>query len=74
MLTDPGSFGLAENMISGSVKSTAKATDRVDRILNDRDLDVLTVEIGWVVPLSEAYNGRVEEEVNAKAIVAVENV
>jgi hypothetical protein len=74
MLTGSELVGLAENIISGSVRSIAKATDRADRILNDRVLDVLTVEIGWVVPFSEAYNGRVEEEVNAKAIAATEGV
>jgi hypothetical protein len=62
---------LAENRISGNVRSIAVDTDRADRILNDRVLEVLTVVIGWVVPFSEAYNGRVEDEVNAKAIVAI---
>ena len=57
--------------MSGRVRSTAKDTDRADKILNDRVLEVLTVVMGWVVPFNEAYNGRVEDEVNAKAIVAI---
>jgi hypothetical protein len=46
MLTVSGLFGLAENRISGNVRSTAMDTDRADNILNDRVLDVLTVVIG----------------------------
>jgi len=66
-----GLFGLAENRISGNVRKIAMDTDKTDKILNDRVLGVLTVVIGWVVPFSDAYNGRAEEEVNAKAIVVI---
>lgn len=41
-----GSFGLAENRISGNVRRIAMDTERADNMLNDRVLDVLAVVIG----------------------------
>lgn len=45
-LTVSGSFGLAENRISGNVRRIAMDTERADNMLNDRVLDVLAVVIG----------------------------
>jgi hypothetical protein len=61
---------LVENNTEGNVKSMATATDKADRILNERILEGLAVVIGCVVLLKAAYSGSVEDEVNTKAMVA----
>lgn len=44
----------------------------MERSRKERDLEALAVVIGCVVPFREAYRGSVEDEVNTKAVVAVE--
>jgi len=65
-----GLFGDAEKNTRGSIRSIAVATDERDNILNDRYFGVL-VDIGWTDPLRATYSGRVEDDVNAKAIAVV---
>jgi hypothetical protein len=64
-----GRFGEAENITRGRIRSVADAADKRDNILNERDLPVFVL-IGWGDPLRAAYNERVEDDVNAKAIAA----
>ena len=73
-LTGPGTVicGLAAKNTSGTVRSKATATERTERVLNDRNLDGLVVVIGGAAPRRDAYNDKVDEEVKAKARVAVE--
>lgn len=42
-------------MTRGRVRSTARATENVERSLKERErVDLGAVEMGWVVPLREA--------------------
>jgi len=71
-LTGPGTVtcGLAAKNTSGTVRRNATATERADRVLNDRNLESLIVVIGGAAPRRDAYNDKVDEEVKAKARVA----
>lgn len=64
-----GRFGEAENNTRGRIRSVADAADKRDSILNERDRPVFVL-MGWGDPLREAYNERVEGDVNANAIAA----
>jgi len=65
-----GLFGDAEKNTRGRIRSVAVATDARDNILKDRYFAVFVVK-GWTDPLRAAYSGRVDEDVNAKAIAVV---
>src|ERR1700683_230898 len=65
-----GLFGDAEKNTRGRIRSVAVATDARDNILKDRYFAVFVVK-GWTDPLRAAYSGRVDEDVNAKAIAAM---
>jgi len=66
-----GLLGLAEKNTRGRVRHMAIATDSAERCLKERVRDALTVEMGGVEPFKEAYNDRVGDEVNAKAVRVV---
>lgn len=64
-------LGEAEKNRSGRVNATATATDIMDRVLKERDVDLLAVVIGGVPAFKEEYRESVEYDVNVKAIVAI---
>lgn len=66
-----GVFGREEKNVSGRMRGTATDTDRTDRALKERPLGILAVVTGCVDPFNEAYRGSVDDDVNAKAVVAV---
>lgn len=70
-LTVSRTFREAAKKRSGRVDATATATERIDRVLKERDVDLLAVVIGGVPAFKEEYRESVQYDVKVKAIVAI---
>jgi len=64
-------FGEAAKKTKGRMRPTATATDNIESVLKERDIELLAVEMGGVLPFKEAYKESVGDDVKAKAVAVI---